>query len=203
MSITPLEPLNNAERVKQRWEAQTDNFDSALRRRLDLIRGFGAESNRSALNALANKKYQVTPLNDTTGSGFASAGTGAEPGSLRDRIVQNAASRKGVPYVWGGESMAEGGFDCSGLVYDAYSRAGIKVSRKTAAGYSTSMGKIAPVSTLKPGDLVAWGKSPASATHIAVYAGNGMMWEAPRRGKPVQYVPVRGGGFGISVSMLG
>lgn len=201
MSITPLEPLNNAERVKQQWEARSNDFDSALRRRLDLIRGFGAESNRSALNALANKKYQVTPLNEQSGSGFQN--TGVESGSLRDRIVQNAASRKGVPYVWGGESLAEGGFDCSGLVYDAYTRAGIKVSRKTAAGYATSIGKIAPISTLKPGDLVAWGKSPASATHIAVYAGNGMMWEAPRRGVPVRYVPVTGGGFGISVSMLG
>ena len=35
-------------------------------------------------------------------------------------VVSNATSLRDVPYVWGGESYAEGGFDCSGLVLFSY-----------------------------------------------------------------------------------
>ena len=35
-------------------------------------------------------------------------------------ILANATSANGEDYVWGGESFAEGGFDCSGLVQYAY-----------------------------------------------------------------------------------
>ena len=34
----------------------------------------------------------------------------------------------------------------------------------------------APISALQPGDLVG------TTGHIAIYAGNGMMWESPRTG---------------------
>ena len=38
--------------------------------------------------------------------------------------VAAAEAQVGWPYVWGGESRAEGGFDCSGLVDYAYAAAG-------------------------------------------------------------------------------
>src|SRR5690606_4008810 len=41
--------------------------------------------------------------------GAATPGTGAA-------LVESAKKYLGVPYVWGGESLAEGGLDCSGLV---------------------------------------------------------------------------------------
>ena len=49
-------------------------------------------------------------------------------------IIRIAATLVGIPYVWGGESLAEGGFDCSGFVYVVLNRAGYVVARDTAQG---------------------------------------------------------------------
>lgn len=38
-------------------------------------------------------------------------------GAERKRALDAAFSKIGYPYVWGGESDSEGGYDCSGLVY--------------------------------------------------------------------------------------
>ena len=52
----------------------------------------------------------------------------------RGAVVAAAAAQVGWPYVWGGESRAEGGFDCSGLVDFAYSAAGRAASRAADGG---------------------------------------------------------------------
>ena len=49
-------------------------------------------------------------------------------------VVAAALAQLGWPYVWGGESRAEGGFDCSGLIDYALAAAGVPVGRLTAAG---------------------------------------------------------------------
>lgn len=83
----------------------------------------------------------------------------------------------GSPYVWGGESMAEGGYDCSGALYAAANRAGYKVSRLTAQGYS-SIGKKIPVGSQMPGDCLFFGSSVNHITHCALYIGNELMIES-------------------------
>lgn len=83
----------------------------------------------------------------------------------------------GSPYVWGGESMAEGGYDCSGALYAAANRAGYKVSRLTAHAYST-LGKQIPVGKQMPGDCLFFGSSVNHITHCALYIGNGLMIES-------------------------
>lgn len=81
------------------------------------------------------------------------------------------------PYVWSGESMAEGGYDCSGALYAAANRAGYKVSRLTAQSYS-SIGKKIPVGGQMPGDCLFFGSSVNHITHCALYIGNGLMIES-------------------------
>ncbi len=97
-------------------------------------------------------------------------------------VVSLASQHLGTPYVWGGESLAEGGFDCSGLVWDAYRRAGIEVPR-----VSRDQARVGePVASLehaRPGDLVAFGEP---VDHIGIYAGDGMMVVAPRTGDVVK-----------------
>lgn len=114
-------------------------------------------------------------------------------GEIRTKIVNAAVAgvRSGVEYSWGGGGIRGAsygvasngrdgrntlGFDCSGLVQYAYGRAGItlpRVSRQQATS-----GTIVPVGSLRPGDIVGWGSSPRSATHVAVYLGNGYIAEA-------------------------
>ena len=83
----------------------------------------------------------------------------------------------GKPYVWGGESMAEGGYDCSGALYVAANRAGYKVARLTAQSFSL-IGQIIPVGQQKPGDCLFFGPSINHIRHCALYIGDGLMIES-------------------------
>lgn len=92
-------------------------------------------------------------------------------------LIKSFKELLGKPYVWGGESMSEGGFDCSGALYDAANRAGYKVERLTAQGYS-SIGKKIPVGQHMPGDCLFFGSSVNHITHCALYIGNDLMIES-------------------------
>lgn len=101
----------------------------------------------------------------------------------------------GKPYVWGGESMAEGGYDCSGALYDAANRVGYKVSRLTAQSYS-SIGKKIPVGSQMPGDCLFFGTSVNHITHCALYIGNGLMIDSRGSSRNTKSNP----GTGVTIS---
>ncbi|HEY9714837.1 MAG TPA: NlpC/P60 family protein, partial [Chroococcales cyanobacterium] len=44
---------------------------------------------------------------------------------------------------------------------------------------------------LKPGDLLFYNEGAGSPQHVAMYAGDGMMIEAPHTGERVRLVPLR------------
>ena len=94
----------------------------------------------------------------------------------REAIIENAKKYLGKPYVWGGESMEEGGYDCSGYAYNVLRDSGFNVNRSTADGYR-SIGKKIGMENINVGDLVFYGNGE-KATHIAIYAGNGMIYES-------------------------
>lgn len=88
-------------------------------------------------------------------------------------IADAAQKYIGTPYVWGGESMSEGGMDCSGFVYNALKDAGYNVGRTTAQGYR-NYGNSVSKSDMQAGDLVFYGNN-GEATHIGIYIGNGQI----------------------------
>ena len=94
----------------------------------------------------------------------------------RIAMINNCKNYLGKPYVWGGESMEEGGYDCSGYVYNVLRDSGFQVNRMTANDYR-SLGKKIPFSQKQKGDLLFFGKNNR-ATHIAIYAGDGGMYES-------------------------
>lgn len=93
-------------------------------------------------------------------------------------IVENAIKYLGRPYVWGGESDSEGGYDCSGFVYCVLNDSGIKVGRTTAQGYYNKFKNNAATKKVA-GALIFFGKSTSSITHIAIASGDGVhMYES-------------------------
>ena len=93
--------------------------------------------------------------------------------------IEIAKSYLDVPYVWGGESMSEGGFDCSGYVYNVLNDSGIKVSRTTAQGYYTHFKKYEVAkSPICSGDLLFFGKSKSSISHVAIAISSTEMIES-------------------------
>lgn len=92
-----------------------------------------------------------------------------------NEIVRVARGYLGKPYVWGGESEAEGGYDCSGFVYSVLNKCGMKVPRTTAQGYSL-LGK--KVTNIQSADLLYFGKSVKRITHIALAINSTQMIES-------------------------
>lgn len=92
-------------------------------------------------------------------------------------VLEIAKSFLGTPYVWGGESISEGGFDCSGYVYRVFSLVDPTVKRDTAQGYFNKY-KNCPGSD-GPGALYFFGKSVNTITHVAISCGDGVyMYES-------------------------
>ena len=106
-------------------------------------------------------------------------------------VVAAATAQLGWPYLWGGESRAEGGFDCSGLIDYAFGSAGFPVGRPTAAGLQT-LTRAIPLAAARAGDLVFVG-SPAH--HVGLVVAPGLAIEAPHRGAVVHYEPLPEGGW--------
>lgn len=93
-----------------------------------------------------------------------------------------ARKQLGLPYSFG--AAGPRAFDCSGLTIQAWKAAGVSIPR-TSLAQSTGGGRPVNRSELRPGDLVFF-FSPVS--HVALYAGDGMIIHAPRPGKSVQYI---------------
>lgn len=95
-------------------------------------------------------------------------------------IIAVAASLLGIPYRYGGSSPSTG-FDCSGFTSYVYKVAKGIILPRTAEGQRRGAVKISnPV----PGDLVFFGNP---ATHVGIYAGNGMMYDSPHTGDVTRY----------------
>ena len=93
-----------------------------------------------------------------------------------------ARQQIGKPYVWG--ASGPDSFDCSGLIWYAYQRAGYHWGRTNDVGQANAGAKVG-ASNLIIGDLVR-----PHVGHIQMYAGNGRVVEAPTTGIPVREVPM-------------
>lgn len=87
-----------------------------------------------------------------------------------------AKSFIGTPYVWGGESKEEGGFDCSGFLHNVLRGSGYDVPRDTAQGYYKRY--CLNRCDDKSGALLFFGKSINNITHVAISLGGGYMIES-------------------------
>lgn len=94
-----------------------------------------------------------------------------------------ARNMVGTPYRYGGASPR--GFDCSGLVYYSYRKAGIEVPRTSNEQFRQS--EPVKLTRLRPGDLVFFRLSHDKTSHVGVYAGRGRFIHAPSRGGRVSY----------------
>ena len=94
------------------------------------------------------------------------------------RVLRIAATLAGIPYRFGGTTRA--GFDCSGFTQFVFSKVGVNLPRVAEAQRQATT-RVSRENA-RPGDLVFFG---APAFHMGIYAGNNMLWDAPRAGKVI------------------
>lgn len=95
------------------------------------------------------------------------------------KIYSQARKQLGKRYVYG--AVGPKYFDCSGLSKYVYKKAINKTLPRTAQSQYNKYKK-ASTSSRKKGDLVFFGGSKRSISHVGIYVGNGKMIDAQNRG---------------------
>ncbi len=111
---------------------------------------------------------------------------------LLELAITVAKDSPWLPYLFGGSSPADGGFDCSGAMHFVLTKAGLSPPRTSAEQYlwlqrqqritETPPNLTDPndpiMQKLRPGDLLFWGNTymptdgrTVKVTHVAIYLG--------------------------------
>ena len=123
----------------------------------------------------------VVVTSDTTFENYG-GGTGS---NIATSAVAVAKQYVGWPYIWGGDSPSDGGFDCSGLLYYAYKQAGYTgwTCRETTYTLLNKGRRVVSPNDLLPGDMLF----PHSG-HVYMYIGNNQCIHAPEPGRNIVIV---------------
>lgn len=108
----------------------------------------------------------------------ARAGTG-------DRVLREAQSWKGVPYVWGGETRR--GADCSGFTRAVYKKFGRQLPDHP--GWQSRYGRW--VAKPRAGDLVFFNENGRGISHVGIATGRGTIIHASGYRGRVTETPIR------------
>ncbi|MDH5446491.1 MAG: C40 family peptidase [Gammaproteobacteria bacterium] len=111
-----------------------------------------------------------------------------DSGIDRSTVINTAKAQLGKIYKFGGDSPYEG-FDCSGLVYYSYQKAGLNLPRTAVGQLKFSQ----PVSKphIKQGDLVFFRIYRSRVSHVGIYLGANKFIHAPSTGKTVSIASLK------------
>lgn len=154
----------------------------------------GAFGQPQAVAGMAPVSQQSAPLSGAPSPpGMLQASPSTIPATgAAAAFISGASQYLGADYVWGGESLEEGGFDCSGLVQTAAASVGIKLPRTSRE--QAKVGTPVSMADARAGDLLFWADG-GTVHHVAIYLGDGRMIAAPHRGAKVRVQEVYGTPF--------
>ena len=127
----------------------------------------------------------------------ASSGTAISPSNTaasvsisakRQSVLNYAAQFLGVPYVYGGSTPS--GFDFSGFTSYVFKNTVGSIPRVAQAQYDATT-RVSR-DDLLPGDLVFFGSSTSSISHVGIYVGSNQFIHAPSTGDVVKYSSLTG-----------
>lgn len=197
-----LATLNNQRKTFLAYQAEQARL-AEIRRQQELAQ-------ERARELAIQRQQQQQRSNGGGGGGPAPLPTGSPTGgswSLGKGLAAVARAQHwlGMPYIWAGGNAygpTDGGctdpvaacgvvgFDCSGLTLNAWAPyIGLDHFANTqffqAGSYHPSAGNF------QPGDLLFWGNpgDNGGLHHVAIYAGNGNVIQAPESGDVVRYTP--------------
>ena len=184
--------LRNQSNTINDWgQRQTQLKQAAVLKQQSIAAEKAAAAEKARANtsvSFSGQQSSRTPAQKQQGNSnvqlSAASGTG-----IRSKIIQSAQKMIGTPYAWGGGGIGNSGsrgtgkgtqnvigVDCSGLTSYVYGLIGVKLPRQSDSQLTT--GVKTNLKNAQPGDLVGWGPGG----HVAIYAGNGQIIEAPSPG---------------------
>ena len=165
--------LLRAEREK--LNKQVANAKASLVKAEKILKGLKKEDRERLAREEAARENQIL----TASKKYAQSYKGDNSrGSI---ALKYALQQVGDVYVWAAAGPTR--WDCSGLTMRAFQQAGVSLPHSSRI--QVKYGKSISVGSLKPGDLLFFGK-PIS--HVSIYMGGGKMVQAPRPGKRVEVV---------------
>lgn len=195
-----------AEEAQRRAEAEAaanagGNAGSSNSGSNNATSGNSGSSNNSGGNSGSNSN---SSSGSHSNSGSHSSGN-QNFGSGISGAIAAAKSQLGVSYSWAGNAIPGQEFDCSGLVWWAYKKAGISIPRgqRMSNGRGNSMigwcldggGWTTDQSQLQAGDLMFWGGGVNSTTHVGMCIGGGLMIHSNWGGVEIASVYYSSGSF--------
>lgn len=118
----------------------------------------------------------------------AEATTDVEVSGTRAEVLDYAAQFLGTPYVYGGSTPS--GFDCSGFTSYVFKNT-VGTIPRVAQSQFDALPRVSREELL-PGDLVFFGSSAYSISHVGIYVGNDTFIHSPHTGEVVKYEPLAG-----------
>jgi len=115
------------------------------------------------------------------------------PSSSAARVLRTGDSYSGVKYVWGGDTPREG-FDCSGFTKYVFAKHGVTLPRTSREQVRAGTGVAADFRSLRPGDLMFFAEPGEAISHVAIYAGDGVILHAASSLGGVGYTDLNSGG---------
>ncbi len=200
--LTAASELEGAQQEMQRTEDGISSLKNELTARKSSLKNL-ISAEQTTLDSLTIQQQQQVQSatigagghgSGTTGSGSSGSSSSTSSstpppsytgptGSQADAAVAFAYAQIGCPYVYGATGPCPDGYDCSGLVMQAWAHAGITIPRDTYEQWA-SLPHISS-SAIEPGDLLYYN----GESHVAMYVGGGMIIDAPIPGQSVERIP--------------
>ena len=108
-------------------------------------------------------------------------------------MLRTGDSYRGIRYVWGGNTPAQG-FDCSGFTKYVFAKSHVSLPRTSREQSRVGTAVPADFRALRPGDLMFFAEPGEDISHVAIYAGNGRILHASSSNGGVGYTDLNAGG---------
>jgi peptidoglycan DL-endopeptidase CwlO len=178
--LTDATQLSSVQQEQQRTREGIEQLIAQRKSSKDHISSLLSKQN-SILNSLTNSELAAVQQGTVNGGGgITSAVYDGPTGTQADTAVAFVFKQLGCPYSYGSTGPCNIGFDCSGLMMQAWAAAGITIPRDTYSQWA-ALPHISE-SQIQPGDLLYYN----GIGHVAMYVGHGMIIDAPSAGQPVR-----------------
>lgn len=149
----------------------------------DYLTFSGVQSSSSSSNSNSDSNSSSSVITPSTNA-VSYTGTSEK----RAEVLDYAAQFLGTPYVYGGSTPS--GFDCSGFTSYVFANTVGSIPRVAQSQFDATTR--VSLEDLEPGDLVFFGSSASSISHVGIYVGDDTFIHSPHTGDVVKYEPLSG-----------